>query len=352
MVMIRVWRVETSRCGKIMTTPYEKLYSLSISKDNKILCTAGREKLNKELIILWDVSSPFEKIVFNIVQASNVHINIIKFSPFDQGTILSCGRENIKFWRVKGDHLGGKAVVLNQYARNNTFQALDFDNPFLGDNKKGRAFIGSDQGSVYQVSCITQELEAIYKVHDSPILTLALNDAFCVTGAADGVLRVWPIDFSEFLIEAKHDSGVCSVDIAYDALDIICGTLNGSIGMLNIQSKQYKTILRSPPSKVSQMILHPNNQFIFTIEEDSTIRIWDIEKKSECFQFVSSKDPPTAIDAPNSNIFACGFESGCLKIFDMENTSILYECKAFGLPISKIKYTQNGNTLVSFYFNF
>ena len=131
MVILRVWRVETSRCGKIMTTPYEKLYSLSISKDNKLLCTAGREKLNKELIIIWDISSPFEKIVFNIVQASHFHINTIKFSPFDQGTILSCGRENIKFWRIKNDHLGGKAVVLNQYARNNTFMALDFDNPFL-----------------------------------------------------------------------------------------------------------------------------------------------------------------------------------------------------------------------------
>lgn len=345
--IIRVWRVENGRCIKMLTTPYEKISSMSVSRDNRILCTVGLESYNKEQIILWDISN-LDTIKVSIRQSSHFSINMIKFSPFDQNILVSCGKENIKFWRIKNDHLGGKAVVLNQYARENIFICLDYDNPLVGDEfNKGRVFVGSQKGCVFQISCSTQELEAIYKIQDTAILSLCVNDAFCATGSLDGYLRVWPIDFKEFLIEAKHDSGVCSVDIAHDALDIICGTLNGSIGILNIQSKEYKTILRTPPSKVQLMVSHPSGNFLFTIEDDKSVRVWDVENKSEAFQFVSSKDPPTAIGVPNNSTFACGFNSGILKIFDLDKTSILYESKSFNTPIKHLKYIQKDSYLIS-----
>jgi WD40 repeat protein len=348
--IIRIWRTEHNRCIKMLTTPYEKIKAMSVSRDNRYLCTVGLESFNKELIILWEIND-IDAIRVYIRQSSHFSINCITFSPFNFDVMVSCGRENIKFWRVKKEpkepHLGGKAVVLNQYCRNNDFLCLDFENPLLNENKKGKVFIGSSQGCVYQVSCDSMELEAVYKIQDSGILSLSVNDAFCVTGSVDGYLRVWPIDFCEFLIEAKHDSGVCSVDIAFDALDIVCGTLNGSIGLLNIQSKQYKTILRSPPHKVLLMKAHPSGQYLFTIEDDNSVRVWNIETKIEAFQFVSSKDPPTCLAAPNKNIFACGFHSGLLKVFDLENITILYECKAFNLPITNLEFIQNDNYLIS-----
>ncbi len=344
--MIRVWRVEHARCIKILTTPYDRINSMSISKDGKLLTTIGKEGQLKELLLIWDISS-VEEIKILIRQVSHFNINSIKFSPYDQGLLLSCGKENIKFWRIKNDHLGGKAVVLNQYARNTNFICLDFDNPFLGDNTQGKAYVGSNTGCIFQISCTTQELEKIFQLHDSSILTIAVNDAFCVTGSSDGLIRVWPIDFQEFLIEAKHDSGVCALDIAYDGLDVVCGSLSGSIGILNIQSKIYKAILRSPPGKISHMSVHPSFRYVFTIEDEKTIRIWDIDNKSEAFMYTSNKDPPISIDAPLSNVFACGFHSGMLKVFDIDNSSVLYECKTFNLPIKKMKFTNDGNYLIA-----
>lgn len=345
--IIRVWNANQMKCIKMLTTPYEKITSMSVSKDNKLLCTVGLESYNKEMIILWDISFVDDIKVF-IRQGSHFNIRAIVFSPFEQNILVSCGKENIKFWRIKNDdHLGGKAVVLHQYARNNNFICLDFDNPFIGADCKGRIFVGSDHGCVYQISCNSQELEAIFKIQDSPILSISVNDAYCATGSQDGYLRVWPIDFSEFILEAKHDSGVCSVDISYDALEIVCGTLNGSIGTLNISTKEYKTILRSPPNNINFMAAHPNGNLLFTIEDDFSVRIWDVENKSEAFQYVSCKDPPTAVAAPNKNIFSCGFTSGILKVFDLDNTSIIYECRSFNMPIKVLKYSQKDSILIS-----
>jgi len=35
-----------------------------------------------------------------------------------------------------------------------------------------------------------------------------------VTGSEDQFLRVWPLDFSEFFLEAKHEGLVLSLDIS------------------------------------------------------------------------------------------------------------------------------------------
>lgn len=346
--IIRIWKVESSRCVSIFTTVYEKVLSMSVSKNNDILVTVGIEGYNKEFVILWDIKI-LEKVKVVIRQASHFNILAIKFSPFEQTILSSCGKENIKFWRIKNDHLVGKAVVLNNFARNSVFSCIDYDNPFIGEViSKGRLFVGNNQGCIFQVSCSTMELDAVYKINDSSILSLAVNDAFCVTGSEDGYLRVWPVDFSEFLIEAKHDSAVVSVDISYNALEIICGMRNGSIGSLNIDTKIYKTILRSPPGKVYSMAAHPLGTYLYTVEENASVRIWDVEKKNEVFHFSSPRDPPVYVCSPRSSQkLVCGFESGTIKIFDIESTKVVYECRAFSSGISKLAYLQNDTILVS-----
>lgn len=37
---------------------------------------------------------------------------------------------------------------------------------------------------------------------DVTIHSLSLHEAFCVTGSEDGILRVWPLDFSAVFMEA------------------------------------------------------------------------------------------------------------------------------------------------------
>ena len=95
------------------------------------------------------------------------------------------------------------------------------------------------------------------------------------------------------------------------------------------------------------MIAHPNGNFLFTIEDDKSVRVWDIENKSEAFQFLSNKDPPTSIGVPNKAIFACGFTSGMLKIFDLDKTSILYESKPWSTPVKALKFIQEDSLLIS-----
>lgn len=49
-------------------------------------------------------------------------------------------------------------------------------------------------------------------------------------------LRVWPFDFSEFFIEAKHSGAVTNIDIRGDGLQILACTNNGNLGLLDVST--------------------------------------------------------------------------------------------------------------------
>jgi WD40 repeat protein len=77
------------------------------------------------------------------------------------------------------------------------------------------------------VNYFTRELESVFKVHDSALTALSVSAGFCVTGSEDQFLRVWPLDFSEFFLEARHEGAVLAIDVSIDGLNVACGSSNG-----------------------------------------------------------------------------------------------------------------------------
>ena len=107
-------------------------------------------------------------------------------------------------------------------------------NPDSAESEQMRSvYVASKSGMVYQVCYWTEKLLKTFRTNDQAIYSIAVNETFVVTGSEDMYLRVWALDFSEFFMEAKHEGPVCSVDISADGRNIACGTLNGSLGVLN-----------------------------------------------------------------------------------------------------------------------
>ena len=144
--IIKIWKVEDCSCIKMLTTPLDKLKSLSESLSSKYLCVAGKEQL-KELIIIFKIEN-LNNIIINSKKKVNYGINCVKFVPYSDNILISCGYENIKFYRIKDDTLYEKSVVIDKFAKNNNFLCIDFNKAIFGDNytDKGKAFIGSSLG--------------------------------------------------------------------------------------------------------------------------------------------------------------------------------------------------------------
>ena len=213
--IIRIWEYTSGRCISMMSMPVNTLKCVAFSYDGKYLASVGKDSHNKEMIIVWDITrigapgGGKPEIVAK--QTSDFNIINLRFSPIDSSRMASCGKENIRFWRIKDNgSIRGSAVVLNHHARNTVFTCLDFEfglrsvDPKENESLK-RLFVGSKHGMVFQVNYHTESLEATYQTNDSAIYGISVNEAFCVTGSEDTYLRVWPLDFSEFFMEAKHE---------------------------------------------------------------------------------------------------------------------------------------------------
>ena len=107
--------------------------------------------------------------------------------------MVSCGRENVRFWRLKHGHLPGCPGALHEYARDATFTDLCFE-PVYGArdgldvadalraaNDPGACvedvlsrgdkvvFVAATSGHVLQLSYAQRALLCVLRLHDGPI---------------------------------------------------------------------------------------------------------------------------------------------------------------------------------------
>ena len=132
--IIRIWDYHNARCLQMLTMPVTNLQCVSFSPDGRFLACVGKEgaakRYGKEMIIVWDISRIHkgEKAEILAKQVSEFNIIALKFSPIDNYKLISCGKQNIRFWRIKETrNIRGSAVVLNQFARDTVFTCLDFE---------------------------------------------------------------------------------------------------------------------------------------------------------------------------------------------------------------------------------
>lgn len=296
--------------------------------------------------------------------------------------MVSCGPENVRFWRLKGGRLRCTSLQLNEHAHSN-FTDFAFDAVYgavdtaAGVNK--RLFVSTASGALFQVNYYKRSLECLYQLHAAPITCVVVSQGFCVTGSADCFLRVWPLDFSDFYMQAQHTSPVSSVDVSVDGLKLVLGTTAGAMGMVDLVSTHYVTMTRSHTARVSQLAAAPSHssaelkyplpaahatssvafpsssssssstavssssdpnsksppspqlsigEFV-TVSDDGTIRVWSATTMQQKYEFVSSEERPLCsayhpLSAVSSshNVIACGFDSGVVRICHVPSTSV------------------------------
>ena len=61
----------------------------------------------------------------------------------------------------------------------------------------------------YFLPAYSRSVLCVYQLHSAAINTLVVHDSFCVTGSDDKMLRVWPMDFSDYLLEVWNSVHTC-----------------------------------------------------------------------------------------------------------------------------------------------
>ncbi|KAF4129031.1 WD domain G-beta repeat domain-containing protein, partial [Phytophthora infestans] len=358
---IRLWNLATRDCITIIKAQAKGVPAMCfspLSKRRLVLCVVGRDECFRTQIFIWDCTSllrgtpdpPLSATVSLMArQTSDFPIEIISFSPYEQQDhyhLVSCGRENIRYWRVNPNtgHLTGCPVILNEYSRGTVFTDIGFDT--IVDSHPSNIhrvrplYVSSSLGTLLVIDYDLKQVICVYQLHDASINCLSVNEGFCVTGSDDCFLRVWPLDFTDFFLEAQHEAGVSCLDVSADGMKVIVGSRNNAIGVLDIASQQYATLLRSHTKKVTALAPAPwrspltsllledtcgvgTESELVTASDDGTLRVWDTLSGHQLYEFDIQQDPVTSVAASpvKSGIVAVGFASGYTRIFDVHRTA-------------------------------
>ena len=225
----------------------ESLVALSFNADCSLIVTVGTDSQRRVLVVVWGVQSlAVQGSALSVVakQISEFPISKIRFSPHPDPTpsLVSCGRENIRFFRVRKGHLPASPVILNEFARGFIYSDFAFlEDPLCAttspslEGTRRCALFASNRGILLKVDCIKKSVLCAYQLHTGAIRSLALHSGYAVTGGADSRLRVWPLDFSDFLLESQHEAAVTSVCLSGDGRKLSVGTAAGTLGVLDVK---------------------------------------------------------------------------------------------------------------------
>jgi len=370
---IFIWDLNEGKRVAILRPHKESIVAVTFSDDCSMFGTVGLDQQRRVQILAWDLQMLLMErgvVQPNAVvsakdagnacttsnglilgrQISDFHISKIKFSPFEDFGLVSCGRENIRFWRMRKGHMPGRPVLLNEHSRGFIFNDIAFYNePGMApkDPRRHCAYVSSNKGLLLKIDCQKEQVMCTYQLHSGSIRSLALRSGYAVTGGDDSKLRVWPLDFSDFLLEAHHENAVTSIHTSKNGRKLSIGTASGTLGILDVSEHSYYTILRSHVGAVLSIATRgKNGEEFVTVGNDGTIRLWDIISGQQKFEFSSPIDSPQCVVYhPSIHVISCGFASGSLRIFDVESTTTIVEKKEHAAPISAILYSKTDDHL-------
>ena len=354
------------RCLLTFQSHDKGLICAQFSPTSQLLLTVGSDAVRRTQLLLWNVEALLgtrslpksqENLKRCVVarQVSDFHIHRAYFSPFEDLKIVTCGRENVRFWRVKRKHLPACSAVLQRHARgalctaigfstvashssaqgssNSRFDAQSHSSSSMSSNRNEKKMAGrlvlcaTSLGTILQIDHDLRRLVGVLRLHSGGINCLIVRDGIAVSGGSDGFLRVWPEDFSDYLLEAKHTEPVtlCSATPQGQRLLVQTG---GTVGVLDVVSQEYATLLRSHSGEVKCLCLSGSGDLIASGAMDRTIRVWSVSTGSQLYEFTCKDDAPEALKFhPHSGgeVLCGAFDSGALRAFHVRSTKMILD---------------------------
>lgn len=367
--VVRVWNYHKANCVAMFRTHAHSLSCLSFSYGGGILCGVGKDKHNKTMVVVWNTLNVSKGGEVSILAKTHTDVDIhtMKVAFFDDTRMVSCGRGNIRLWRVRNGTLRSCPVNLDEY------QTLDFTDVAFEEGNSDEQhlddrtlYASTRSGHIFEIDYSSVVIKNVRRLlpaqtqhadrrekwtfNTGPgiaINSISVSSSFCATGSEDGFLRLWPFDFSTVFLEAEHEGPVSTALISFDSLRVLAATSTGNLGFLDVSSRGYNTLMRSHTDTVLGFSVDGIHRHLTTASSDGTVRIWNMDSLHQLYDFVSEDSPCSVAFHPGEQIFSCGFSSGTVRVFAISSAKLLADHEQHRGEVVGLAFSPDGEFMYS-----
>uniref|UniRef100_UPI0037E729E7 WD repeat-containing protein 90 n=1 Tax=Semicossyphus pulcher TaxID=241346 RepID=UPI0037E729E7 len=364
--LVRVWNYHKGNCLAIFRSHAHSISSLSFSYGGGILCGVGKDGHNKTMVLVWNTLNVGKggEVTVLAKAHTDVDIHTIKVAFFDDTRMVSCGRDNIRLWRVRNGSLRSCPVNLGEY-HSGDFTDVAFEEGSQNLDER-TLFASSRSGHIFEIDysrVVVRNVRRLLPAQQQhanrrekrtfntgqgiAVNSISVSSSFCATGSEDGFLRLWPLDFSAAFLEAEHEGPVSLVSVSSDSLQVLAATCTGNLGFLDVSSRGYSTLMRSHADTVLGFSVDGIRRHLTTASSDGTVRIWNMDSLQQLFDFVSEDSPCSVAFHPSEQVFSCGFSSGIVRVFDISSAKLLAEHKQHRGEVVGLAFSPDGEFMYS-----
>ncbi|RMC17874.1 hypothetical protein DUI87_05543 [Hirundo rustica rustica] len=326
----RLWDFPTGTCLCLFKTSLQSLVSLRWVS----------------MVVVWSTAQVTRGGGVTVLAKAHTEVDIqaMKIAFFDDTRMVSCGRDNIRLWRVRSGALRSCPVALGEY------HSLDFTDLAFQERPEQELeghvlFVCSRSGHVLEV-----DYENVC-VRSARRLLPAQPQGDGQEQAGQLIAQLDVVEYQTQLLDgppSEHEASVSSVCISPDSHKVLSTTATGNLGYLDVQARDYNTLMRSHKGSVLGFSVEGKWEQIATVSQDNTIRVWDLASRQQLYDFSAAEETPcTVAFHPLWKMLACGFDSGVVRVFSLAASDLLLEHKQHRTAITGLTFSPDGNLMFS-----
>lgn len=186
--------------------------------------------------------------------------------------------------------------------------------------------------------------------HSDGVWSLAWIQGDLITGSLDGSIKLWDVQSKDNFIckysSQKRKTGIVSLTAVQDGSVAIACFQNSTICFYDIINKRETEHIEPGISEAWSLCLSPGDDVLASGNSRGVVNIWSMQEGHEKVASLATHNKfVTSTAFSIDGKLAAGSVDGVANIFDINTQSITQKIEAHGLPIRSIAFSPDGDLL-------